>query len=116
MDKNILYKNYLETKIYLTERDGSCNYANDLRRKYPELLNVVDISKIFIKIVNYRVKKYGTSRNMKKKLNMVKRNNTNKQSGGKSMARTKKIIVGLLIVETIVVSGIIIAAMVCGLL
>ena len=32
------------------------------------------------------------------------------------MARTKKIIVGLLIVETIVVSGIIIAAMVCGLL
>lgn len=62
MDKNILYKNYLETKIYLAERDGSCNYANDLRRKYPEYINLVDISKIFIKIVNYRVKKYGTSR------------------------------------------------------
>ena len=41
-----------ETKIYLAERDGSCNYANDLRRKYPELLGLVDISKIFIKIVN----------------------------------------------------------------
>lgn len=62
MDKSILYKNYLETKIYLDERDGSCNYANDLRRKYQELIDLVDISKIFIKIVNYRVKKYGTSR------------------------------------------------------
>ena len=32
------------------------------------------------------------------------------------MERTKKVIVGILIVETIVVSGIIIAAMMCGLL
>ena len=48
--------------------------------------------------------------------NMVKRNNTNKQLGGKSMGRTKSIIVCILIVETIVVSGIIIAAMMCGLL
>ena len=31
------------------------------------------------------------------------------------MARNKSIIVGILIVETIVVSGIIIAAMMCGL-
>lgn len=62
MDKNILYKNYLETKIYLDERDGGLNYANDLRRKYPEYVDVLDISKIFIRIVNYRVKKYGTSR------------------------------------------------------
>lgn len=32
------------------------------------------------------------------------------------MARNKNIIVGILIIETIVVSGIIIAAMMCGLI
>ena len=60
---NVEFKiKYLEEKIYQDEKDGGCNYANDLRRKYPEYIDLVDISKIFIRIVNYRVKKYGTSR------------------------------------------------------
>ena len=56
------YKKFIEAKMYLDERDGSCNYANDLRRKYPEYVDLVNISDVFRRIVNYRVKKYGTSR------------------------------------------------------
>ena len=61
MDKQKLMKEFLETKIYLDERDGICNFANDLRRKYPDLIGLVDFAKIYRKIVNYRIKKYGTS-------------------------------------------------------
>ena len=56
------YKKFLEAKVYIDERDGGCNYANDLRRKYPEYVGVLNITDIFRRIVNYRVKKYGTSR------------------------------------------------------
>lgn len=59
---NESYKNFLEAKIYLEERDGGCNYANDLRRKYPEYVGLVNITDIYRRIVNYRVKKYGNSR------------------------------------------------------
>lgn len=61
-DKQQLLKNYLEAKIYIDERDGGLNYANDLRRKYPEYLGLVDFTKIYIKITKYRCKRYGTSR------------------------------------------------------
>lgn len=53
---NESYKNFLEAKIYLEERDGGCNYANDLRRKYPEYVDLVNITDIYRRIVNYRVK------------------------------------------------------------
>lgn len=61
MNKEKLMKEFLETKIYLDERDGTCNFSNDLRRKYPELIGVVDFANIYRRIVNYRIKKYGTS-------------------------------------------------------
>lgn len=56
------YKNFLEAKIYLENRDGAINYANDLRRKYPEYVGILNFADIYRRIVNYRVKKYGTSR------------------------------------------------------
>lgn len=56
------YKNFLEAKIYLENRDGTINYANDLRRKYPEYVGLLNFADIYRRIVNYRVKKYGTSR------------------------------------------------------
>lgn len=56
------YKNFLEAKIYIDNRDGSINYANDLRRKYPEYVGLLNFADIYRRIVNYRVKKYGTSR------------------------------------------------------
>lgn len=56
------YKNFIEAKIYLDEKDGNCNYTNDLRRKYPEYLGLVDFAKVYRRIVNYRIKKYGTSK------------------------------------------------------
>lgn len=62
VDKKQLLKNYLEAKIYMEERDGGLNYANDLRRKYPEYLDLVDFTKIYIKITKYRCKRYGQSR------------------------------------------------------
>jgi len=62
MDKKDSYIKFIEAKLYLAERDGGCNYANDLRRKYPEYVDLVNISDVFRRIVNYRVKKYGTSR------------------------------------------------------
>ena len=62
MDKKEAYIKFIEAKMYLDERDGSCNYANDLRRKYPEFVGVVNIADVYRRIVNYRVKKYGTSR------------------------------------------------------
>ena len=62
MDKKEAYIKFIEAKIYLDERDGGCNYANDLRRKYPEYVDLINVSDVFRRIVNYRVKKYGTSR------------------------------------------------------
>lgn len=56
------YKKFIEAKMYLDERDGSCNYANDLRRKYPEYVGLINIADVYRRIVNYRIKKYGTSR------------------------------------------------------
>lgn len=56
------YKNFLEAKIFVEEKDGGCNYANDLRRKYPEYTGLLNFTDIYRRIVNYRVKKYGTSR------------------------------------------------------
>ena len=56
------YIKFIEAKIYIEEKDGTCIYTNDLRRKYPEYIEIVDFAKIYRRIVNYRIKKYGTSK------------------------------------------------------
>ena len=61
MDKEKLLKEFMETKIYLDERDGTCNFSNDLRRKYPEYIGILDFANIYRRIVNYRIAVFGTS-------------------------------------------------------
>lgn len=61
-EKDILYKKYLEAKIYMDERDNpDCTSSNWLRQHYPEYLYILDITNIYRKIANYRIRVYGNS-------------------------------------------------------
>lgn len=52
----------IEQIIYDNEKDIGINTVNELRLKYNYLNLDLDYSSIYRKIVNYRIKNYGTSR------------------------------------------------------
>lgn len=59
MNKDDFKKQLLETQIYNELKDSAITGANYIRNKWEGL--DIDYSKVYRKIVNYQVKKYGAS-------------------------------------------------------
>lgn len=59
MDSKDFTKEYYEAKIFNELKDTSFAGINDIKKKYPNL--DIDYYNVYRKILNYRIKKYGTS-------------------------------------------------------
>lgn len=49
----------MATKIFQEEKDKAIVSINHLRNKYITYEDILDFKKLYIKIVNYQIKKYG---------------------------------------------------------
>lgn len=79
LSKEQFKKKMIEKKIYDELKDKLFVTATILRAMYPEYEGIVDFGNIYKKIVEYRIKKYGTSMtsymSLKRYEELVGRNN-----------------------------------------
>lgn len=59
MNQDLFKKELLATKIFQDEKDKAIVSINHLRNKYIQFEGMLDFKSLYVKIINYQIKKYG---------------------------------------------------------